>query len=46
MQEGRDPGEVLTEAADRVQGMMELYNLLYLPGTGKSQALAEFLPRS
>jgi two-component sensor histidine kinase len=35
---------VLTEAADRVQGMMELYNLLYLPGTGKSQALAEFLP--
>lgn len=44
MREDRDASEVLSEAADRVQGMMELYNLLYLPGSGKSQALAEFLP--
>ena len=35
---------MLTEAADRVQGMMKLYNLLYLPGAGKSQALADSLP--
>jgi two-component sensor histidine kinase/PAS domain-containing protein len=44
MREDRDASEVLSEAADRVQGMMELYNLLYLPGAGTSQALAEFLP--
>lgn len=44
LKDGRDPKEALTEAADRVQGMMELYKLLYLPGAGKSQALTDFLP--
>ncbi len=44
MRDGRDPGAVLSEAADRVQGMMELYRLLYQPGSGKSQSLREFLP--
>ncbi len=44
MRDGRDPGAVLNEAADRVRGMMELYQLLYQPGTGKSQSLREFLP--